>query len=77
MSDTPLEAQGAPDEEHLSMAKAKEQLDTDPDKVDNAPNRDPHEMPDEAADDDQDPDVEPWRSERPREDLDEDEQYED
>lgn len=77
MSDTPLEVPGAPDEEHLSMAKAKEQLETDPDEVDNAPNRDPHEMPDEAVDDSRDPDVEPWRSERPREDPDDDEHYED
>lgn len=77
MSDTPLEAQGAPDEEELSMAKAKEQLDTDPEEVDNAPNRDPHEMPDEAADDSAAADVEPWRSERHGAGLGEAEEYED
>jgi hypothetical protein len=64
MSDAPLETEGAPTEEDLSSAKAKEQLETDPEGAPNAPNRDPHETPDEVAEDSDEADVEPWRSER-------------
>ncbi|MGI8888000.1 MAG: hypothetical protein ACR2GB_03355 [Nocardioidaceae bacterium] len=41
MTNTPLEAEGVPPEEDIAAAKMPEQLETDPDEVPNAPNRDP------------------------------------
>jgi hypothetical protein len=51
MSEPSIEAEGAPAEEELSPAKVKEQLDTDPDQVANAPNRNPAESPHERPTD--------------------------
>ncbi|MBA3308913.1 MAG: hypothetical protein H0U28_02490 [Nocardioidaceae bacterium] len=42
----PIQDEGVPSEEDVADAKVKEQLETDPEDVPNAPNRDPFEDPD-------------------------------
>lgn len=41
----PTQREGIPPDEDISSAKVEEQLDTDPEEVPNAPNRDPGERP--------------------------------